>query len=156
MSLANHSDAVVVRIEPGLAWVRTEGRQKACGACESKDGCAIAGTGELLNGQGDGQLLCLANTIHAQPGDHVLVQIEGGAVWRAAWRAYGLPLLLALLAAMLLKYLTGSELWAGAGVLLGLLAGFYRLKGRGLVSGPSSPILTLKFKRSSHHFIARS
>lgn len=156
MSLANQSEATVVRVEPGLAWVRTRGRQSACGACERKEACAVASSGDLLNGSDDGQLLCLANTIHAQPGDHVLVQIEGGAVWRAAWRAYGWPLLLALLAAIFLKYLTGSELLAGIGVLLGLLAGFYQLKGRGLDSKQSSPILTLKFKSSSHHFIARS
>lgn len=145
----NATDAVVVRVDAAHAWVRTQGRQKTCGACARKDDCAVAGTGRLLDGDAGGQLLCLPNTIHARPGDRVSVQAADGEVWRAVWQAYGIPLLFALGAAIIGKFLSGSDLLAGGAMLLGLLSGYLLLRHSaraGLDLGRKTPTLTLKFK----------
>jgi positive regulator of sigma E activity len=156
MKTTHSSDGVVVRVESGVAWVRAAARQQACGACERKAGCAVAGTGELLDGATAGQLLCLPNTIHARPGDRVSIEIDDGEVWRAAWRAYLRPLLLALFLALVLKAVSGSDLLAALGVLLGLLGGFFLLQRKGLDSPRHTPILSIKFRHPSAHFITRS
>lgn len=148
------TDGVVVRLEGDHAWVRVEGAGNACGACAQKGGCQSAGLGSVLDGvlgQAPAtQLLRLPNTIHARPGDAVVVCAVEGAVLRAVWLAYGIPLLLALAGAMILNALTGSELAAVAGLLCGLLGGYFVMRRTSLArldSGRSEPILSINFKR---------
>ena len=148
------TDAVVVRLEGDHAWVRAAGAGSACGACSHKEGCPSSASGAVLDGV-SGQpshLMRLANTIHARPGDAVVIRMADGMMLRAVWQAYGLPLLLALAGATVAIALTGSEPIAMAGVLLGLLAGFLFMRGRGLDSGRSEPILSISFKRVSQNF----
>lgn len=147
---------VVVRLEGDHAWVRAEGAGSACGACEQRGGCQSAGMGSVLDGVlGRGQaprLLRLPNRIHARPGDAVVVCAAEGAVLRAAWLAYGIPLLMALAGAIALNLLTGSELAATAGMLAGLLGGYFVMRRRGLDSLDSSraePILSMNFKSTT-------
>lgn len=144
------TDGVVVRLEGGHAWVRVTGADSACGACARREGCSSTRAGFVLDdvtGQSS-RLLRLVNAIHARPGDAVVVCVEDGMVLRAVWLAYGLPLFLALAGAMIFIALTGSEPFALLGVLLGLVAGFLFLRGRGLDSGRAAPILSIGFKRT--------
>ncbi|MDP1605461.1 MAG: SoxR reducing system RseC family protein [Rhodocyclaceae bacterium] len=142
---------VVVRLEGDHAWVRAEGAGSACGACEQQGGCQSAGMGSVLDGVlGRGQakqLLRLPNTIRARPGDTVVVCAAEGAVLRAVWLAYGIPLVLALAGAIIFSALTGSELAAVAGMLIGLLGGYFVMRRSGLDSGRPEPILSINFKR---------
>jgi len=149
----NATDGVVVRLEGDHAWVRAAGAGSACGACERQGGCQSSGMGSVLDGVlGRGEatrLLRLPNTIHARPGDAVVVCAAEGAVLSAVWLAYGMPLLLALAGAIALDWLTGSELAAVAGLLAGLFGGYLimRRRGRdGLDSGRAEPILSINFK----------
>jgi sigma-E factor negative regulatory protein RseC len=141
------SDGVVVRIEGEYAWIRAEGAGSACGACSRKEGCH---GGSVLDGA-LGQpvrLLRLVNTIQARPGDAVVISVADGVVLRAVWLAYGIPLVLALLGAMLALALVGSELATVAGTLLGLFGGYLIMRNKGIDSGRKDPILSLNFKRS--------
>lgn len=146
------SDGVVVRVEGDYAWVRADGAGNACGACSRKDGCQSSGS--LLNAE-PGQsvrLLRLANTIQARPGDPVSICIADGMVLRAVWQAYGIPLLLALAGTMTFAALTGSEIASVAGMLAGLLGGYFIMQRKDLASGRTEPILSIRFKRTPLSF----
>jgi positive regulator of sigma E activity len=140
----NESDGVVVRLDGDFAWVRPASPGHACGACASRSGCAASGG--LLDGAAAPKLLRLPNAIRARPGDAVVIRAADGVILRAIWRAYAVPLLLALGGAMLMLYLTGSEGAALAGMLLGLGGGFLALR-RGR-RPEAEPILTIAFKNT--------
>jgi sigma-E factor negative regulatory protein RseC len=149
------TDGVVVRLEGDQAWVRAAAAANACGACERKGGCQGSGMGSVLDSfLGNRQatrLLRLPNTIHARQGDAVVICASEGAVLRAVWLAYGIPLLLALAGAILLNFLTGSELAAVAGMIAGLVGGVSIMRRRGvhgLDANRTEPILSINFKRS--------
>lgn len=153
----NETDATVVRLEGKYAWVEAAGPGAACGSCAQRGGCSSSGMGNVLDEPSGKarkpQLLRLPNTIHARPGDAVVIRADDGMVLKAVWQAYGVPLLLALCGALLATGLTGSELASVAGMLLGLAAGFVlvrvKWKGPGLDSSGSEPILSMGFKQSS-------
>lgn len=149
----NESDATVVRLEGQYAWVQAAGPGPACGSCAQKGGCSSSGMGNVLD-EASGkarkpQLLRLPNTIHARPGDAVIIRAADGMVLQAVWRAYGFPLVLALGGALLGAGLTSNEIFAIAGMLFGLAGGFFLMRAKGLDSSQSEPILSMVFKRSS-------
>lgn len=148
------TDGVVVRLDGAHAWVRAEGAGSACGACARKDGCHASTANSVLDGVAgqSAQLLRLPNTIHAHPGDMVVICAAEGTVLRAVWFAYGIPLMLALTGAMLLDALAGSELAAVIGALLGLGGGFLVMRRKGLDSAAVEPILSISFKRTPLSF----
>lgn len=150
----NETDATVVRLEGAHAWVQAAGPGPACGSCAQQGSCSTAGMGGILDAPGAKRrkplLLRLPNTIHARPGDAVVVRAADGMVLRAVWRAYGIPLFLALAGALLASTLADdSELPVLAGMLLGLLGGFLLMRLQGLDSARSEPILSMRFKQSS-------
>lgn len=154
----NETEGIVVRIEGEFAWVEAAGPAAACGACAQKAGCPTAqGSGALLDGirKGGGQnrLLCLPNTIHARPGDAVVIQSAAGLVLRAVWFAYGVPLLLGIAGALLASALTGSEAFAVGGLVLGLAGGIFVMRWRRLDAGRAEPIFSIRFKHPSHFII---
>ena len=149
MSQANCSDAMVVREADGLVWVRVEARQSACGSCVNKPGCAV------VDNIGNGQLLCLPNSINAAMGDHVVVEVAAGQVWKAAWQAYGRPLSLAIVAALSTRYFTDSDGYALAAMFMGVAAGFLVLLKRGLDCGKNSSIFSLKSGNCHSHSSSR-
>ena len=149
------TNGVVVRLEGDHAWVRAEGAGNACGACERKGGCQSAGMGSVLDGvsgRKQSTLLRLPNTIRARPGDAVVICASDGAVLRAVWLAYGIPLSLALAGAIVLSWLTGSELAAAAGMVAGLLGGYFFMRHHGskrLDPNRAEPILSINFKHTT-------
>lgn len=149
----NESDATVVRLEGQYAWVQAAGPGPACGSCAQKGGCSTSGMGDILDEAGGQarkpQLLRLPNTIHARPGDAVIIRAADGMVLKAVWRAYGVPLVLALGGALLAAGLTSNEGFAIAGMLLGLTGGFSLMRVKGFDSSRSEPILSMTFKQSS-------
>jgi sigma-E factor negative regulatory protein RseC len=148
------TDAVVVRLDGDYAWVRAEGAGNACGACERKEGCHGSGTSTLLDGvlAQPVRLLRLPNPIHARPGDAVVVSVAAGVVLHAVWLAYGIPLLLAIAAALVASALTGSELQSIVGALLGLGGGYLVMRRQGLNSAGAEPILSISFKATPISF----
>lgn len=149
----NEMEAVVVRLEGTDAWIQTAGPGPACGACSQKTGCTGSDKGALLADAADKArqrlLLRLPNVIRARPGDAVLIRAADGMVCKAVWRAYGVPLALGMLGAVLGFGLAGEDMAALLGLLAGLLAGVVLLRARGLEASSGEPILSMSFKPAS-------
>lgn len=129
------AEGIVVRVEDGRAWVRTAGEAGSCSACVQRSACGMRGA------ENDGTtLLCLPNPVRARVGDPVLIRAAGGTVLRAAWLAYGLPLLLALAGALLGHHITGSEGATLVAMLLGLAGGGVLLARHGRTAGTALSI----------------
>jgi positive regulator of sigma E activity len=89
--------------------------------------------------------------VQAREGDVVVLRVANGLVLRAAWRAYGMPLLLGLSGAALMRFASATEGGALIGLLIGLAAGFWILRRRGLDSTANEPIWELAAKGSLRH-----
>lgn len=148
----NETDAVVVRLDGAHAWIQAQAAGSACGACAHQGNCrslAREGSGgDAMADQPTERLLRLPNTIHAKPGDAVVIAIADGTLLQAVWRVYGLPLMLAIAGAMGFGAWPGGELAAVGGMVLGLLLGFWILRYRGLDSRRAEPIFSISFKRT--------
>lgn len=146
----NRTEARVVRLEGEDAWLEAVGPGKACGACSQAGGCGGTGQGRLLEGAlGQARqplLIRLPNTIRARPGDVVIIEAPPGAILKAVWRAYGLPLLLAIMGAGLAQGLGADEGWSFFALLLGLAIGFLALRRQRLDTKHAKPILSMRFK----------
>jgi len=145
----NEMEGVVERLDGGFVLIRAAGPGPACGACAQREGCGSASV--LDNALGKGrklQMLRLPNTIGARPGDAVVIRAADGMVLKAVWRAYGIPLALGLLGALLAS-MSGNDWAAVAGLLAGLAAGFLLMRITGLEAERPEPILSISFKRSS-------
>lgn len=138
----NEVDGVVIRVERDVAWVRTAGVGSACGACSSRSSCGTAG-GDSADRE---RVLRLPNPIAAKAGDRVVILAADGAVTRAVWLAYVLPLLAGLLGAVLLQALTGNEMIAVLGLLGGLAGGFLALHFRRQACNSAGQVLSIQFK----------
>lgn len=147
----NRTDAIVVRLEGHYAWVQALGPGSACGGCAQSESCGasrLATDRTELSGR-KALLIRLPNTIGARPGDAVIIRAADGTVLRAAWLAYGMPLLLALAAALAVKAWIGSEIATFIAMLFGLGAGILLLRWHGLESQRREPILSMDFKSPS-------
>jgi sigma-E factor negative regulatory protein RseC len=140
----NEIDGVVMCVEDGFAYVSTAGVASACGSCASRGGCGSAGV--ALDGQKKAHVLRLPNTLHARAGDQVVIQAAQGAVLRAVWWVYLLPLLLAVLGAAGLLAMTGNEVFSLLGLLIGLAAGFLGLRWQKSGCNSREQILSIAFK----------
>ncbi|MCX7896597.1 MAG: SoxR reducing system RseC family protein [Rhodocyclaceae bacterium] len=133
----NEVEGTVVRVANGVAWVRIEDADQACGGCQERtNGCA-------LRARKAGQIVPVASALDVKEGDAVRVCARQGAVLRAVLWAYFVPLLCALGVAAIAFGVSASEAWAYAGLLLGLALGFLLARLRFL---PREPILSLRFK----------
>ncbi len=147
----NEIEATVVRIEGEYAWVRAAGSGSACGACAQQGSCSSAGIENLpdAGSKTRQQLLRLINTIHAVPGDSVVIRAPDGMVLRAVWLAYGIPLLLGLGGAMVAAAVWSGGLASLAGLFAGLASGFFLVRRCGPEAGRGEPMLSLRFKQAS-------
>ena len=124
------SDAVVVRLEGDYAWVDV---QASCSSC-SATGCGL--------GSGKGRALQkVRNETGARVGDQVTLVIPEGAVTRAAFFCYLLPVAMVLAGAasgMALADRSGAI----GGVIFGLAAGWLSLR----IAGRREPELHMTLK----------
>ncbi|NWG39194.1 MAG: SoxR reducing system RseC family protein [Hydrogenophilaceae bacterium] len=110
-------NAVVLKVEGGRAWV--EARESGtCGSCGS-GGCSTRRLADLF-GQHE-RTFPVENVLHARSGDKVIIGIPEGALWRSAFRLYGLPLMLMLMGALFGQYVAG-DMAAAAMAMGGLMA----------------------------------
>jgi sigma-E factor negative regulatory protein RseC len=122
--------ARVMRVSTDMAWVRSES-PTSCGACAGK-GCGNSLYARLLHPR-EPEYPVL-NPIGAEVGEAVVIGIEDGAVYRAVFFGYLIPLFLLLLGAFV-----GSiwgDLQAVIGTVAGLLIAAVWLKRRGTESAP--------------------
>lgn len=123
--------ALVVGVEHDVALLEVV-RRSACGLCGKTRGCGISLFGRLFGHKNN--VFKAENTIHAKPGDNVVVAIEEQAVLMSAMVIYGVPLGALLLGAILGNTLSDgtasqADMYAFAGAVAGLLLGLGWVKG---------------------------
>ncbi|NWG86745.1 MAG: SoxR reducing system RseC family protein [Hydrogenophilaceae bacterium] len=116
--------ARVVRIEGDTAWVEVEA-PTSCGACGGRGCGSTTVFGQLFHARP--VAYPVTNAIAAGVGETVVVAVDEGMLLRSALRAYGLPLALLLLGAVLGMTL-GGELWAISGAAAGLVLGALQMR----------------------------
>ncbi|WP_294949409.1 SoxR reducing system RseC family protein [Sulfurivirga sp.] len=120
-SMMHESTGTVVRVEGEWAWVETV-RQSGCGSCAAKGAC---GTGVLENlFSARSAPIKLPNTLHARPGDRVVLALSEGALLRQSLWAYGVPLLGFFIGGLVGRALFSMEWSALLGAVVGMLAGW--------------------------------
>lgn len=138
------SEAIVVRLEGGDAWVEVKGSAN-CGSCERVGGC---GAGETR-----AQLQRVPNSAGARVGDSVVLRVPSGAILKAALWSYLLPLALALVGAASGLTLGGDAL-SVLGTLGGLAIGWLVLRrANGRLLASAEPLLTMGIKSSRIHAV---
>jgi sigma-E factor negative regulatory protein RseC len=111
------SEAIVVRLDGDHAWVDVD---SGCSNCGKTSSCGL--------GDGHGKRLQrVRNTVGARIGDRVVLSVPDGTVLAAAFRAYLLPIALALIGAAV-GTTVGDERAAAAGAMVGLAAGWLLLR----------------------------
>jgi sigma-E factor negative regulatory protein RseC len=123
--------ALVIGVEQDVALLEVV-RRSACGLCGKTRGCGISLFGRLFGHKNN--VFKAENTIHAKPGDNVVVAIEERAVLMSAMVVYGVPLGALLLGAILGNALSDgtasqADMYAFAGAIAGLLSGLGWVKG---------------------------
>lgn len=115
----SESEAVVARVEDGMAFVRLSQSLSSCGRCGESGGC---GKASLFGGEKE-RLIAIPNEIGARPGDAVVLAVPSGAVVRAAMLAYLFPAGLAIAGAVVGTALTEYSPAAVLGAVAGLIVG---------------------------------
>lgn len=116
------TEAIVVGLDADYALLEVQDRQTGCGRCHEPGGCG----GTLLSQMKPAQEkhYRVLNSIRAAIGDHVVVTLPDGSLWRAACVAYLLPLCGLLLGAFIAAWTWSyDDRMALCGGLIGLLAG---------------------------------
>jgi sigma-E factor negative regulatory protein RseC len=117
--------AVVTRREGEYAFVEVNESAGGCGRCHEAGGCRSFVLTDAFGVQR--RVFRIANTLHAAPGQMIVIGIEDHATLRAAVLAYGVPLVLLLAGASLgtaVAPAAQADLAAAGGTLAGLAGGF--------------------------------
>ncbi len=122
-------DAVVVETSGSEAWVEVPARALSCGSCKSSGACQDG----LLGWRAGPRRYRLDNTSGVRVGDHVLLMVAEGTLWRASLASYVLPLLLAIGGAAIGQFVAG-DVSAAAGTLAGLGCGLALLRRREILA----------------------
>lgn len=110
--------ARVVAVEGGVAWLEPE-QTTACGGCHASATCgAKPGSARLV-----ARRFTMANDHDFRVGERIVVAVREDTVRRAALTAYGIPLLLMLVAGVTAQKLGGGDLGAALATLAGLAVG---------------------------------
>jgi sigma-E factor negative regulatory protein RseC len=142
MMLEQH--AIVLKTEEGLAWV--EARESGtCGSCGS-GGCSTRRLADLFGRRE--RAFPVDNVLGAKAGEKVVIGIPSGALWRSAFRLYGLPLLLLLAGALVGQHLNGD-----AGALIGAASGLVLAALAQKFYFPSRAFQPLMLRRADNFFM---
>ena len=110
--------ATVIKTEGEVMAVEIQ-RQSTCGSCSVKSGCGTNLVASLFGKRR--ALLSLPNTIHARPGDRVVLGISEKDLVTGSIRLYLYPLAGLLFGAMAGHLLAGSELFTILSGLTGMI-----------------------------------
>jgi sigma-E factor negative regulatory protein RseC len=89
--------ATVIATEPGYAWIETR-RESACGHCATAQSCGVSTLGKALGTRPD--RMRLPDPLSVRTGERIVIGIPEERLLSAAFRAYMVPLLCMLCAAL--------------------------------------------------------
>lgn len=121
------TQAIVVAVEPGYAWVESE-RRSACSHCESGSSCGVSSLGKLFGVSRN--RMRLDDPVGVREGDAVVIGLSEQHLLRAAALAYMLPLLVMLVVGLLSAQLGYSQAMTVVASLLGLAGGLWLVRQR--------------------------
>lgn len=140
-------DAVVVAASGSEVWVEVPGRAPACGSCKSPGACQDG----LLGLSAGPRRYRLDNLIGARVGDHVQLTVADGTLWRASLASYVLPLLLAIVGAVIGQSFAG-DVWAVMGTLTGLGCGLVLLRRNEIRARHDASLFSLQVQTNEVRF----
>lgn len=142
------SEAIVTRVDGDHVWLDVNGGS-ACSGCQQSTGCGL--------GDGKGKRpQRLRNTIGARVGDAVIIGIPEGAVLKAAFLSYLIPLALAIGGAAAGMFV-GGDGTAVLGAALGLIAGWFGLRrANQRFASVREPLVTMRIKGGVVHHLHRN
>lgn len=144
-------DAVVVEVSGDEVWVEVPGRAPACGSCPSTDACQEG----LLGLSAGPRRYRLENRTGARLGERVSLTVADGALWRASLASYVLPVLLAIVGALVGQSLAGDA-WAAIGTLAGLGCGFVLLRSKEIRARHDGKLFSLQVQTKEVRFKEKS
>ena len=112
--------ATVIATEPCYAWIETR-RESACCHCATAGSCGVSALGKALGTRPD--RMRLPDPLSVQTGERVVIGIPEERLLAAAFRAYMVPLLCMLGAALAGAQLGFSQWGIGFSGLVALAAG---------------------------------
>lgn len=112
-------EAVVMRVEGSLAWVKVSPDGAGCGRCHEPGGCRTEMLSDMLGARC--REYAVDNGLHAGTGARVAIEVADGLPLRAAAWAYGLPLLALLVGAAVGRWLLATDVGSAVGAGLGML-----------------------------------
>ena len=112
----------VVSTDGSTALVRASG-SSGCASCSESSGCGTRSLMAVFGGKTS--MLRVANTVGAQAGDNVEIEIEQAKIIKMSALSYLVPLLGLIGGGMIGSALRFGDGIAFAGAMLGLLAGFF-------------------------------
>jgi len=140
------TQARVVAVEPGYAWIESE-RRSGCSHCTSNDSCGVSSLSKLFSVRQT--RLRLPDPLGVHAGDNVVIGLSEQRLVAAAAVAYMLPLF-----AMIAIALFGARLGYGQGALVlssfaGLAAGLWLVKNYANARGQSRRFQPLLLRRQA-------
>jgi sigma-E factor negative regulatory protein RseC len=144
-------EARVVAASGNEVWVEVAGRAPSCGNCKTADACQTG----LLGLAAGPRRYRLENRIGAQVGDQVQLTVAEGTLWHASVWSYGVPLLLAIVGAMIGQSLSGDAA-AVAGTLAGLVCGMVVLRRREVRARGEGSLFSLQVQTKEMRFKEQS
>lgn len=135
MSQLIQQNVIVKKTDGGFAWVILDEEFSSaggCGSCSSKNACGSSSfLTSFLDSNSDenseNKYLKLPNTINAEAGDKVLLELHSKNLLKSTFLAYLLPLASLLLFALIGRLLFGEATSAILGI-AGLFIGLYLVK----------------------------
>ncbi|WP_130471777.1 SoxR reducing system RseC family protein [Candidatus Magnetaquicoccus inordinatus] len=116
-------EGVVVAVEGEYAIVANQ-RRGGCGGCHAEASCGALSAGSGRQSVG----IRARNPLHAEVGERVVLEIAEGAMLRASFLVYGLPILALVLVGVVARSL--ARAWGiGDSESVGALAGLLALAG---------------------------
>jgi len=80
-------------------------RASSCGGCAGQSSCSTLGSWKEASGKGRMLSLLVDNTLHAQEGDAVVIEVADDLLLKTAFRLYAIP--------MLYFIVVGGAVWLG-------------------------------------------
>ncbi|HOB46133.1 MAG TPA: SoxR reducing system RseC family protein [Zoogloea sp.] len=122
----NEGTARVVAVEGNTAWLEPE-QTGSCSGCGSVGACGAKGIGTVAN-RLEARRFALLNEVGLCVGERVVVAFGQQALVGAAALAYMLPLVVALLAAVVTQEIAGKDGLTLLATVFGLVVGFGLMK----------------------------